>query len=140
MCIGPRNPANSHSASLYKDLSQERTPFLLHFLCTWRSANLKPQSDTWSTASSMNGFVVPWRIDSSTSLCQNSSNFGSSIKISSCTHQDFVTQTIKKNIKPCFTIGTIAYEGRHLRLSNIEILFWVVSKIFNWNRTKSFIL
>lgn len=73
MWIGPRNPVNSHSASPYMNCSHGKMPFLWHFLWTWRSTRLKPQLDTWITASSINGFVLPWRIDSSTSLCQNSS-------------------------------------------------------------------
>jgi hypothetical protein len=44
----------------------------------------------------MNGFAIPRRTDSSTSLCQNSSNIGPSIRTSSWTCQAYVMQIINK--------------------------------------------
>lgn len=80
MCIGPRKPIYSSWGSLIIDLSQLSMPFPRCFLCNLSSARLNPQFDTCIIASSMKGSTFPCLIDSSTSLCQNSSWIGSSIK------------------------------------------------------------
>lgn len=95
MWTGPRNPVNSHSAWLYMNLSQGKMPFPGHFFCTWRSASLKPQLDTSSTASSMNGCVLKWRIDSSTSLCQNSWNSVFSVRALSWINKNGIITHLK---------------------------------------------
>jgi hypothetical protein len=94
MWIRPRYPANSHSAWPYMDFNQRSKLPVRHFLCTWSSSMSKSQLDTCRTASSINGRKFPWRTDSSRSLCQNSSNAGSSMRISSWTFMNLICQKI----------------------------------------------
>ena len=109
MCIGPRKPINSSSSWLYLDLSQWRMPLPRCFFCILSSPRLKPQSDTCITASSTNGFASPCRIDSSTSLCQNSTKIGSAIKALSWRHQHYfwwrIKRKRKKNIMDTRSLG-----------------------------------